>query len=98
MGVWGQWPGVEASCPTAVMSKIAADCAANSVGVRYCNSGSRRFGMSLRHAVDDKKVRVAGPFTVESLSPHQVMNVDENDDLVNRSRSSKVLRQIPSFQ
>jgi adenine-specific DNA-methyltransferase len=48
--------------------------------------------------VDDKKVRVAGPFTVESRSPHQVMNVDENDDLVNRSRSSKVLRQIPSFQ
>ncbi|MCC6574954.1 MAG: site-specific DNA-methyltransferase [Planctomycetes bacterium] len=31
---------------------------------------------------DKKKVRVAGPFTVESLSPHRVMTVDENDDLV----------------
>jgi adenine-specific DNA-methyltransferase len=31
---------------------------------------------------DKKKVRVAGPFTVESLSPHRVLTVDENDDLV----------------
>jgi adenine-specific DNA-methyltransferase len=31
---------------------------------------------------DKKKVRVAGPFTVESLSPHRVMTVDENDRLV----------------
>ena len=32
---------------------------------------------------DDKyKVRVAGPFTVESLSPHRVLTVDENDDVV----------------
>ena len=27
---------------------------------------------------DSKKVRVAGPFTVESLSPHRVLGVDEN--------------------
>ena len=27
-------------------------------------------------------VRVAGPFTVESLSPHRVLGVDENDDLI----------------
>jgi adenine-specific DNA-methyltransferase len=27
-------------------------------------------------------VRVAGPFTVESLSPHRVLGVDENDELV----------------
>ncbi len=32
--------------------------------------------------VDSKKVRVAGPFTVESLSPHRVLGVDENDDLI----------------
>lgn len=32
--------------------------------------------------VDKKKVRVAGPFTVESLSPHRAMIVDENDDLI----------------
>ena len=29
-----------------------------------------------------KTVRVAGPFTVESLSPHRVLGVDENDELV----------------
>jgi adenine-specific DNA-methyltransferase len=32
---------------------------------------------------DDKsKVRVAGPFTVESISPHRVLTVDENDNIV----------------
>ncbi|TEB09250.1 site-specific DNA-methyltransferase [Pelotomaculum propionicicum] len=31
---------------------------------------------------DKKKVRVAGPFTVESLSPHRVLAVDENDELI----------------
>jgi len=34
---------------------------------------------------DKKKVRVAGPFTVESLSPHRVLGVDENDELINTS-------------
>ena len=29
-----------------------------------------------------KKVRVAGPFTVESLSPHRVLGVDEDDGLI----------------
>lgn len=29
-----------------------------------------------------KKVRVAGPFTVESLSPHRVLGIDENDELI----------------
>src|SRR5690242_3804282 len=31
---------------------------------------------------DNKKVRVAGPFMVESLSPHRVLGVDENDELI----------------
>jgi adenine-specific DNA-methyltransferase len=31
---------------------------------------------------DKKTVRVAGPFTVESLSPHCVLGVDENDELI----------------
>jgi adenine-specific DNA-methyltransferase len=31
---------------------------------------------------DSKKVRVAGPFTVESLSPHRSLGVDENDELL----------------
>ena len=30
-----------------------------------------------------KAVRVAGPFTVESLSPHRMLGVDENDELIN---------------
>ena len=31
---------------------------------------------------DRKKVRVAGPFTVESLSPFRTLGVDENDELI----------------
>ena len=38
---------------------------------------------------DNKKVRVAGPFTVESLLPHRVMTVDENDDLIDGIGESK---------
>lgn len=36
-----------------------------------------------------KKVRVAGPFTVESLSPHRVLAVDENDELIDSATASK---------
>ncbi len=35
---------------------------------------------------DKKTVRVAGPFTVESLSPHRVLGVDENDELIDGLR------------
>lgn len=38
---------------------------------------------------DKKKVRVAGPFTVESLSPHRVLGVDENDELIDSIAESK---------
>ena len=31
---------------------------------------------------DKSRVRVAGPFTVESLSPHRVLAVDEDDELI----------------
>ena len=31
---------------------------------------------------DKKKTRVAGPFTVESLSPHRVLGVDTDDSLI----------------
>jgi adenine-specific DNA-methyltransferase len=31
---------------------------------------------------DRKKVRVAGPFTVESLSPHRVLGVDDDGELI----------------
>ena len=33
-----------------------------------------------------KAVRVAGPFTVESLSPHRTLGVDENDELIDVER------------
>ena len=34
-------------------------------------------------------VRVAGPFTVESLSPHRTLGVDENDELIDHLAESK---------
>ena len=39
---------------------------------------------------DNKKVRVAGPFTVESLSPHRLLSVDENDELIDNIAESKL--------
>lgn len=39
---------------------------------------------------DRRKVRVAGPFTVESLSPHRVLGVDENDELIDGLREDGV--------
>jgi adenine-specific DNA-methyltransferase len=39
---------------------------------------------------DKKKVRVAGPFTVESISPHRVLAVDEDDELIDDASKSKV--------
>jgi adenine-specific DNA-methyltransferase len=39
-----------------------------------------------RPYLDNKKVRVAGPFTVESLSPHRVLGVDEYDELIDHTR------------
>jgi len=38
---------------------------------------------------DKKKVRVAGPFTVESLSPHRVLGVDEDDELIDQMAESR---------
>lgn len=38
---------------------------------------------------DKKTVRVAGPFTVESLSPHRVLGVDENDELIDPALEEK---------
>ena len=39
---------------------------------------------------DNKKVRVAGPFTVESLSPHRLLGVDENDELIDSVAEAKL--------
>jgi len=48
--------------------------------------------------VDNQKVRVAGPFTVESISPHRVLGVDENDELIDRvAESSNGYGEKPDF-
>jgi len=39
---------------------------------------------------DNKKVRVAGPFTVESLSPHRMLGVDENDELIDPAQKVSI--------
>jgi adenine-specific DNA-methyltransferase len=47
---------------------------------------------------DNKKVRVAGPFTVESLSPHRVLAVDENECLFEATGISDVdARDVQDF-
>ena len=43
---------------------------------------------------DRKKVRVAGPFTVESLSPHRVLGVDENDELIDPAKQTRTTARI----
>jgi len=46
---------------------------------------------------DNKKVRVAGPFTVESLSPHRILGVDENDELIDPLKNSPEYAAKQSF-
>ena len=38
---------------------------------------------------DRRTVRVAGPFTVESLAPHRTLSVDEHDDLIDHLAERK---------
>lgn len=42
-----------------------------------------------RPYVNNKKVRVAGPFTVESISPHRYVPVDENDNPICEDQSDE---------
>ena len=39
---------------------------------------------------DKKKVRVAGPFTVESISPHRSLDVDENDEIIDSVKETRL--------
>ena len=39
---------------------------------------------------DKRKARVSGPFTVESLSPHRELGVDDNDDLLDGVAEAKL--------
>ncbi len=42
--------------------------------------------------VDNKKVWVTGPFTVESLSPYRTLTVDKNDELIDPQQSLGAIR------
>jgi len=48
-----------------------------------------------RPYVDNSKVRVAGPFTVESLSPHKVIAVDDDGEFLSNADSAGGLRVAP---
>lgn len=48
-----------------------------------------------RPFMDNSRVRVAGPFTVESLSPHRVLAVDQNDELVDVMAAAEGTRPAP---
>lgn len=45
--------------------------------------------------IDKSRVRVAGPFTVESLSPHRTLAVDWNDELIDTLEASEGKRKAP---
>ena len=45
--------------------------------------------------VDNARIRVAGPFTVESLSPHRTLAVDWNDELIDILKASEGKRDAP---
>lgn len=49
-----------------------------------------------RPYTDNKKVRVAGPFTVESLSPHRTLGLDANGDLIDPAATPE-LKAVQSF-
>jgi adenine-specific DNA-methyltransferase len=45
---------------------------------------------------DNSRVRVAGPFTVESLSPHRTLAVDWNDELIDAVDAADGKRKAPA--
>jgi adenine-specific DNA-methyltransferase len=44
---------------------------------------------------DNSRIRVAGPFTVESLSPHRTLAVDWNDELIDILKASEGKHEAP---
>ncbi len=58
-------------------------------GIKF-NSNFQWSTTSRKPYEDNKKVRVAGPFTVESLSPHRLLGVDENDELIDNVAEAKL--------
>ena len=49
-----------------------------------------------RPYVDNSKIRVAGPFTVESLSPHKIIAVDHDGELLTNTDTADGLRSDPN--
>ncbi len=45
--------------------------------------------------VDNSRVRVAGPFTVETLSPHRVLTVSHDDELIDTLEAARGKRPAP---
>lgn len=48
-----------------------------------------------RPYVNNKCVRVAGPFTVESVSPHRMLTINEHDDFIDVQPTSTVDQRVP---
>ena len=65
------------------MFKAAKAAGAHAVKLQKRNNRGLYTKAAYDKPYDNKKiVRVAGPFTVESLSPHRVLGVDEDDELI----------------
>ena len=46
---------------------------------------------------DNKKIRVAGPFTVESLSPHRALTVGADDELIDPTAQKREFENVQDF-
>jgi adenine-specific DNA-methyltransferase len=92
---WQEWDiprEAEPSWPAAI-AKLHADWWQNRVGRQKEIDASIAAKAEFEYLYDkpheDKKtVRVAGPFTVESLTPHRVLGVDEYDELIDPLKES----------
>ena len=88
---WAEWEiprEVEAKCPDAV-KKLHTDWWQVRIARQKAIDASIAAKAEFEYLydkpyADNKKVRVAGPFTVESLSPHRMLGVDENDELMDK--------------
>jgi adenine-specific DNA-methyltransferase len=48
--------------------------------------------------VDNKRIRVTGPFTVESLSPHRTISVEEKKDLAETGKEGWTMKMVGAGQ
>lgn len=74
-------------CLTQRQSEIDASISANADSV-YLND---------KPYEDSKKVRVAGPFTVESLSPHRALTVGAEDELIDPAQQKEEFEDEQDF-